>query len=490
MADSTAAPAADAAPAATGRPVLPDVNAFNENVKKLEDSRQETLAKLAAIKEKIALVNPNKNKDEPTPTQKRRDELRAQLAEIRQQQAGGKSSRSAKLAEVQRLEEKLRSRIAELNTARGKTPFKNLDDLNREIDRLESEVNSGRMALVKEKQNLAEISKLRKQGKNFAQFGEQQAQIDELKAKIEQLRNEMKDPQVKELSERYNKIQAELDRIKAQEDEARKGLNGLRDERTKLQAEQDEQWNALKKVKDEYFTQKKAYDAYEREQRNRAWEKKQAERERYVQEKRMERAKKMLAEASDPAYLDEIRRAESLLHFFDPTQKAPEKTPLLANKGLGAQPQRKVDATGIKGVPLTRKEDREDEYLPAAKKGKKGKKSGAADSTPKNFNCPPAVIEDCAFMGIDPPMSAADVPAAIEKVKAKLEHWKADQAEQTRKNIEKAKKEIERLEAEEASGGAASPNGKAVNGKDDKAVAEATEAVEKVSVEEKEDAAA
>ncbi len=47
----------------------------------------------------------------------------------------------------------------------------------------------------------------------------------------------------------------------------------------------------------------------------------------------------------------------------------------------------------------------------------------------KTFNCPPAVIEDCAFVGIDPPMSAADVPAAADKVRAKLESWKATQAD-------------------------------------------------------------
>jgi hypothetical protein len=92
-----------------------------------------------------------------------------------------------------------------------------------------------------------------------------------------------------------------------------------------------------------------------------------------------------------------------------------------------------VDASGIKGVALTRKEDREDEYFSAAKKGKKGKKSGTSEAPSKTFNCPPSVIEDCGFIGIDPPMSAADILAATEKVKAKLEQWKADQPEQTRK---------------------------------------------------------
>lgn len=60
-------------------------------------------------------------------------------------------------------------------------------------------------------------------------------------------------------------------------------------------------------------------------------------------------------------------------------------------------------------------------------------------------------------------------------------------ANEVSQNIEKAKKEIERLEAEEsgAASGTATPNG--VNGKktEDKAVAEVTEGVKEVSVEDK-----
>jgi len=58
-------------------------------------------------------------------------------------------------------------------------------------------------------------------------------------------------------------------------------------------------------------------------------------------------------------------------------------------------------------------------------------------------------MNDCASMGIDPPMSAADIPAVAEKVRAKLDHYKSDQDAQTERNIAKAKKELERLEAED-----------------------------------------
>lgn len=146
----------------------------------------------------------------------------------------------------------------------------------------------------------------------------------------------------------------------------------------------------------------------------------------------MARAKEMLEEASEPAYSEELRRAHNLARFLDPTYVAEEKGPLLADKGLAAAPQRKVDASAFEGMRLVRKEDRDEDYLPAAKKGgKKGKKSAAPAET--KFHCPPSVIADCAFLGVNPPMSAAEIPQVLEKVKAKIAQWKADQPEQTRK---------------------------------------------------------
>lgn len=289
------------------------------------------------------------------------------------------------------------------------------------------------MKLVDEKKALAEISNLRKQRKNFAQFDTSQKGIDELKAKIKEIKDSMDDPEARALSEQYTKIQAELDSIKAQQDEAFKNLNTLRDERSKLQAEQQEKFQAVRKIKDEYYGAKKAFAEYEREARNKARERQRAERERIEKERKKERAQKLLQEASDPAYLEEIRRANSLLHFFDPSSTSTEKAPLLADSGLSAQASRKVDDSGLKGTRLVRKEDRDDDYLPAVKKGKKGKKGGAAAPAEKGFNCPPSVIDDCGFLGIDPPMAPSDIPAAIEKVKAKLEHWKSDQQAQTQR---------------------------------------------------------
>lgn len=314
-------------------------------------------------------------------------------------------------------------------------PAKNEEDLDRKIKDLDEQIASGRLSLINERKTVEEISKLKRSRKQFSVLDEKQKSVDDLTAKIQAIKAEMTDPKSKDLSERYNKLQAELDGIKAEEDEVWKNINSLRDEKTKLRNEDKAKWEELKARKDAYYKAKKEFSNWEWEQKRKARDRQRAERERIDKERKLERAQKMLAEASDPAYLDEIRRANSLLYFFDPSS-APEKAPLQASSGLEAQADRKVDDSGIKGVKLVRKEDREEDFFPAVKKGKKGKKSKAAGATKDDkpaFKCPPSVMDDCSFMGIEPPSSADDVPGVVEKIKAKLDHWKSDQDAQTKK---------------------------------------------------------
>jgi uncharacterized coiled-coil DUF342 family protein len=371
-----------------------------------------------------------------SPAGKRKSELIAQLKEIREKQGAGKAGRNKVFDEIKNEDNKLKDLIAAQKVARSRVSFKNVEEIDKEIDRLDKQVNSGMMKLVDEKKALAEISNLRKQRKGFAGFDESQKQIDEKKAKLKTLRDTLDDPESKALSERYNKIQGELDTIKAEQDKAHASLDSLYDQKKKLQAEQQEKYNAIKKIKDDYYQQGRAVQKYEFEARQRARERKKAEQESYQKEKRMARAKEMLEAASDKAYLDEIRRAESLLRFLDPSYSA-EKAPLQAPSQFQATAQRKVDDSALKGMKVVKKEEEDYFAGTGGKKGKKNKKAAAATTeTPApagKYSCPPSVMEDCSAMGIDPPMSASDIPAVREKVMAKLKHWKEDQNAQTEK---------------------------------------------------------
>ena len=318
--------------------------------------------------------------------------------------------------------------------------FKNVDELDREIARLEKQVDSGTLRLVDEKKILADISSLRKQRKNFASLDDAQKVINDLKTQIATLKKTLDNPEAKTLSDKYTEIQKELDAIKAEQDSAFKNLNALRDERTKLHAEQQTKWTAIREVKDNYYKARKAYKEYEDE----AWrirrEKQKAQREAFEREKKRKIADKKLEEASRPAYTDEILVAQGLIRHFNPSYDFAALG--LSDKkdqasGFRAEVGRTVDDSGMKGMKVLKKE--EDDYFvgTGGKKGKKGKKGSAngspAPSTPAEtkFNMNIGIIEDFAKVKIDPPMNQSDVPAVVEKLAAKITEWKKDQAAKT-----------------------------------------------------------
>lgn len=214
------------------------------------------------IKAKIESAKPN-NQD--SPSAKRQQELRAELSSIRQKQQGFKASRTSTQEKINALELTLKARITEQNNSRTRMPFKNVEDIDREIARLEKQVDSGTLRLVDERKALSDISTLRKQRKNFAGLDEQQKVINDLKAQIATLKKTLDNPEAKALSDKYTEIQKELDAIKAEHDSAFKNLNALRDERTKLHAEQQKKWTAIREIKDNYYKARKAYKEYEDE---------------------------------------------------------------------------------------------------------------------------------------------------------------------------------------------------------------------------------
>ncbi|KAH8646962.1 nuclear segregation protein [Tricladium varicosporioides] len=415
------------------KPEKPDEETYKAELKKLEKSHESNLASMQSVKGKIELAKGAKD----SPSAKRRGELIAKLKAIREKQGAGKGQRTQTFDKIKKLDESIKADINAQKNARGKVSFKSVEDLDRQIAQYEKQVDSGMMKLVDEKKAISEISNLRKQRKQFAGFDDSQKTIDKKKADLKALRDTLDDPESKALSEEYNTYQTELDAIKAEQDEAHKNIQSLYDERTKLYNAQQESWATLRKCKDDYYEQLRKVKDYEQTARKVAMQRRKQEQEKYAMEKKRERAQQVLSEASEKAYLDEIRRAETLLRFLDPSYSA-EKAPLQAPSQFTAQAQRTVDDSGIKGVKVVRKE--EEDYFAGTKgkKGKKNKKNAAkaespAAPAPGKYNCPPAVMEDCSAMGIDPPMSAADIPGVREKVMAKLDHWKADQEAQTQK---------------------------------------------------------
>ena len=308
--------------------------------------------------------------------------------------------------------------------------------MQREIERLQKDVDTGMMKLVDEKKALSEITSLNKQKKGFVGFDAAQKTIDDLKAQIAELRKSLDDPASKALSDRYTAIQQELDTIKAEQDEVFKNLNALRDERTKANEAQSVAYSNVKDIKDKYFQARRAHKEYEQEAYRIRKERQQADRVAYESGKRKAVAQSKLEDASAPAYQDEILTAQGLIRYFDPSST--EAKQAVGPSKFAAQATRTVDSAGIKGTALPRKGDDSEDYMVGGggKKGKKGRKAQNASPAPEaavstKFNIPFGVLEECAKVDVQPPTSQAEVPAAVEKLKEKLAHWKEDQERKT-----------------------------------------------------------
>ncbi|KMU82631.1 hypothetical protein CIHG_00412 [Coccidioides immitis H538.4] len=398
----------------TTRPERPNEEAYKENLAKAEKELASVQQKLEAVKSKLDLGTP-RNQD--SPVAKKQQELRSQLASIRQQQQGFKASRASLQEKINALDNSIKSRIAEQKAARGRVGFKNVEEIDREIQRLERQVDSGTMKLVDEKKALAEISSLRS--------------------------NE--------------RVSPELDEIKAEQDGVFKNIKALRDERSQLQGQVQKARASVREIKDTYYTARKAYREYEQELERIRRERQRAEREKYERERKKKIADKKLEEASRPAYTDEILTAQGLIRHFDPNYDlsslglAEDKKTQSGN--FRAEIGRTVDDADMKGVRVVRKEDRDDDYFVGGggKKNKKGKKGAATSETKSQFNLSFGVIEEFSRVKVDPPMNQSDVPAVIEKLVEKLRDWKKNQAAKTDENIKKAKEELAKLEEEETS---------------------------------------
>jgi chromosome segregation ATPase len=339
---------------------------------------------------------------------------------------------------IKRLDEKLKEQIAKQKAERSKSQFKSVEEIDQEIQRLQKQVDSGNMRIVDEKKALADVSQLNRQKKTFGSLDDAQKGIDNLKAEVAELRKTLDDPESKALSDRYTQIQAELDQIKAEQDDAYKNLNALRDERTKAHEEQQKKYSAVKDIKDKYFSARRAAAEYEKEARRIREEKRRAENEAYHRAKRQEHARQRLEEASAPAYQDELRAANSLLAHFDPASATKTETP--GPSKFAATAQRTVDASGIKGTALKKKGDDDENYFigGGGKKKNRGRGQAGASSTGSpapeggKFNLDMGTIETFSKLGIDAPMNQAEVPARVEQLKEKIAFWKSDQDRKTK----------------------------------------------------------
>jgi chromosome segregation ATPase len=200
---------------------------------------------------KAEIDNARPSKDSPA-----NDRFKALVADqkvIREQQSANKSSRTSQQEKHNAAENQIKQMIQDQKNQRGKMPFKNVEEIDAQIDHLNKQVDSGKMKLVDEKKALDEVSKLRKQRKGFSALEDMQKRIDEKRAETAELKKTFDTQESRALSQRYEDNQKELDEIKAARDGTNKNFDAIKAEREKLNNEQKATWAKIKDIKDTYY---------------------------------------------------------------------------------------------------------------------------------------------------------------------------------------------------------------------------------------------
>ncbi|EIN10624.1 hypothetical protein PUNSTDRAFT_64698 [Punctularia strigosozonata HHB-11173 SS5] len=435
------------APATSNRPDKAVYDAEQEKLKKEIESLQ---TKLAAVKEKIALAGKGGAGDD------RRTKLRAELDEIRGQQANGKTSRGKIHDQLNVLNESIQKKIKDLNAAKSRTPFKTVAEVDAHIKNLEARVESGSMKITEEKKAIQEISQSKRARKTVESFQQEQEAIDASRAAADELRKQLDDPEVAAISQRYASIKAQLEELKKEADDAYSNRNKLFDERNALQAELDVLHNQRRESTKQYREANDRFYAKLAEDRARRAERARAERAAHEEEKKKALAEKLREEASIPAYQAEIEDCQTLIDQF--SGKASSGTLSTSTPSSGV----KSDIAGVPKLEIrqveapteglvVRKKKGEDEEAYFQGKGKRGKK-GAKTATPTTeapatgkLNVPMPTLHALFALAIPPPTSPDEVPRVIKDLKTKKAWFEANQARVTTENIAKAEAEVRRL---------------------------------------------
>ncbi|THG95808.1 hypothetical protein EW026_g5910 [Hermanssonia centrifuga] len=451
--------AADQLSYGSGRP---DKSLYDSEQNKLKAEIEALQSKLNDVKDKIALANKG------GPGQERRNQLLAEIKDIRNEQGNIKQTRSKIFEQLKALQDGIQKKVKDLNAARGKVSFRSVSEVDERIKQLDKQVDSGSMKVADEKRALAEINQCKRNRRTVEGFQNEQESIEADRAQADELRKQLDDPEGKAISERYDAIQAELDQLKSEGDKAHAARGKLMDERTEIQGQLDELFNQKRDSTMRFREANDRYWAKVNEDRARRAERMRAQRAADDEAKKKEVADRLREEAEMPAFQAQIEDCQTLIDYFSGKSSAPPKLSTDAEKekaNLAGVPQleiRKVEAASDGMVVRKKKGEEEESYfVGGGGKQKKGKKHGAkvtptSDSTgteapsTDRVNIPLATLSALLSLSIPPPTSTTDSPRVVEDLQTKKAWFQANQSRVTAENKAKVEQEIQRLTGKHA----------------------------------------
>ncbi|KAJ1813827.1 multicopy suppressor of BFA (Brefeldin A), partial [Coemansia sp. RSA 2599] len=258
------------------------------------------------------------------------------------------------------------------------------------------------------------------------------------------------------LGQEFDKLQTELDGLKASQEEGKQQRSELFSERSRILKALDQLWDEKRRLQDEHRRQNNEYYQWQQEERKR---KAHEEKQRRIQEQREKRlaiAQEQREEAEIPAFEDEINGCESLIIYLRSVGSAAAGGSPAGGRSEGSSRPSSVASSSNDHAPagmvaIKRSTDEETYFAgsvtPKGKRrnGRKDRKSGSAADVLK---LPLAVAERFLDLQIELPTTSASIPSTVEKLVAKKKYFIENQGKVTEENKRKAEEKIAKLMAE------------------------------------------
>ncbi|KAI8366888.1 hypothetical protein BD560DRAFT_353797, partial [Blakeslea trispora] len=419
-------------------PVLPDhVKKPNEeehkkNLEAINANIERIQKQFDAVRDKIAKL-PQKNDST------RREELKVELAEIREKQAELKKTRKAVYEQLDAIHDSIRKKVGSIKGFQTKIPFKTTAEVDERIAELEKKIEGG-VRIVEEKKMLQEISLLKRNRLSVEDIDEQQNEINRERSIQDELKKNIDESEAKRLSDRYEALDAEFKELNQDQNKQREARNKLYDERSRLKAQLDEEYGKMRTLRDEHRKNNDEYYNFVRQLREYKREQEQLRKLQEEQEKREEAARQELELASLPAFESELALCDNLTVFLEG---------FLSKQQTQVATDAPSDvAHAFEGMVIKKKDDDEDMFF-SGKKSTKKNSNKQKEKKSDTLKLPLATMEAFFDIKVTVPTKISEVPATIQKLKERKAYYLAEQPKATELNKKKAEEKMAAMKQQE-----------------------------------------
>ncbi|CAM0137223.1 multicopy suppressor of BFA (Brefeldin A) [Umbelopsis sp. WA50703] len=429
-------------------PKKPDDAALKKSLAEINSAIDKLKKQNEAVREKInKLPGGSKNNN--------REELYERLNKVRDQQKDLKESKKAVLTQLDAIQQSMKKKTAAMKAGQAKSPYKTSADIDRQISSLEKKIESG-VKLVEEKQILSEISGLKRHRNTLDSFKDQQAELDKERKIHDDLKKNIDDSQMRNLSQEYDTIKAEIANLQESQKSNRDKRNQLYEEQNNIKSQLDQQYEKMRTLRDEHRQGMDEYYAHQRQIRDLRKEQAKQRQKEYEDAQRKVQAEQERELAEIPAFSQEISTCDTLINYLQSYGSDNTATTDGVNGKANAEP--KAAASGVRqadttanvpeGAVLVKKDDREENFFVGGKK-KGGNKAPKEKKGDQNVKFPLAIMESFWEVKVDVPTKPSEFESTIETLKHRKENYLKDQPKKTEENKKKAEEKIASLLAKE-----------------------------------------